>query len=137
MMMLGPPACSGSRRKADRPYSPLYLPDWSKTPTKNSIARTRRVRRFKFNIAAHLLSPTLYTTRLIPINKLGEIPDGEKVVKLRAMGSLLDGLILATASVHVFLAPYTKVEESFNLHATHDVVMYGVGPTALPNVSAF
>lgn len=53
------------------------------------------------------------------------------------MGSLLDGLILATASVHVFLAPYTKVEESFNLHATHDVLMYGVGPSALPSVSSF
>ena len=43
----------------------------------------------------------------------------------------LDLLILATASVHVFLAPYTKVEESFSLHATHDVLMYGVAPQHL------
>jgi len=50
------------------------------------------------------------------------------------MDVLLDQLILGTAWAHVLLAPYTKVEESFNLHATHDVLMYGVGPAALPNV---
>ncbi|KAF8910453.1 Alg9-like mannosyltransferase family-domain-containing protein [Gymnopilus junonius] len=43
------------------------------------------------------------------------------------MSIALDVLILATAWTHVALAPYTKVEESFNLHATHDVLMYGVG----------
>jgi alpha-1,6-mannosyltransferase len=46
-----------------------------------------------------------------------------------------DLALLATAWVHVFLAPYTKVEESFNLHAVHDVLMYGVGPNAIQHVS--
>ncbi|THH12420.1 hypothetical protein EW146_g7714 [Bondarzewia mesenterica] len=41
------------------------------------------------------------------------------------MGFTLDLLILATGWMHVLLAPYTKVEESFNLHATHDVLIYG------------
>ncbi|KDQ29636.1 glycosyltransferase family 22 protein [Pleurotus ostreatus PC15] len=41
---------------------------------------------------------------------------------------LQDVLILASAWFHVILAPYTKVEESFNLHATHDVLMYGTNP---------
>jgi hypothetical protein len=45
------------------------------------------------------------------------------------------GLILpAVAWVHVFLAPYTKVEESFNLHAAHDVFFYGVSKPALRKV---
>lgn len=51
------------------------------------------------------------------------------------MSSALDGLILATSFAHVLLSPYTKVEESFNLHAVHDVLFYGVSPTSLPNVN--
>jgi alpha-1,6-mannosyltransferase len=46
----------------------------------------------------------------------------------------LDRLILAVAWAHVLLAPFTKVEESFNLHATHDALLYGITPAALPNV---
>ena len=37
----------------------------------------------------------------------------------------LDALVLAVAAAHVFLAPYTKVEESFNFQATHDVMVHG------------
>ncbi|KAI0309435.1 GPI mannosyltransferase, partial [Amylostereum chailletii] len=49
-----------------------------------------------------------------------------------------DLLIIAVGWTHVLLAPYTKVEEeSFNLHATHDVLMYGVLPDALPNYDHF
>lgn len=48
--------------------------------------------------------------------------------------SLSDALIFATAWTHVLIAPYTKVEESFNIHATHDVLMYGVGIDNLYNV---
>ena len=51
------------------------------------------------------------------------------------MNFVQDLVLLATAWGHVFLAPYTKVEESFNLHAVHDVLMYGIGPDAFENVS--
>lgn len=50
--------------------------------------------------------------------------DDERMVMDMDVG--LDFLLLSIAWQHVFLAPYAKVEESFNLHAVHDVLMYGV-----------
>ncbi|KAH7342008.1 Alg9-like mannosyltransferase family-domain-containing protein [Rhizoctonia solani] len=49
------------------------------------------------------------------------------------LGILLDLPILLVAWAHVFIAPYNKVEESFNLHATHDILAYGVTQEALSN----
>lgn len=46
-------------------------------------------------------------------------------------GLFLDLLLLVISWAYVFFAPYSKVEESFNLHATHDVLMYGIGPESL------
>ena len=34
-------------------------------------------------------------------------------------------LLYAVICLHIFLAPYTKVEESFNLQATHDLLVHG------------
>ncbi|KAK7027254.1 Dol-P-Man:Man(7)GlcNAc(2)-PP-Dol alpha-1,6-mannosyltransferase [Paramarasmius palmivorus] len=53
------------------------------------------------------------------------------------MSFVLDALILATGWLHVVLAPYTKVEESFNLHAVHDVFMYGIRPENLQKYDHF
>ena len=58
----------------------------------------------------------------------------EPTLNSSEMSIAQDVLILLTSWTHVLLAPYTKVEESFNLHATHDVLIYGVFPDALHNV---
>lgn len=46
-----------------------------------------------------------------------------------AIDTLLSLAIPAVVIVHLIVAPYTKVEESFNLQATHDILVYGT-PTS-------
>ncbi|TFK71490.1 alpha-1,6-mannosyltransferase subunit [Pluteus cervinus] len=53
------------------------------------------------------------------------------------MHLIWDPLLLFVAWTHVYIAPYTKVEESFNLHAIHDVLMYGIVPAEVPNYDHF
>jgi hypothetical protein len=50
------------------------------------------------------------------------------------MNLVLDALIYLVAWIHVLLAPYTKVEESFNLHAVHDLLFYGAHRESLQKV---
>lgn len=42
------------------------------------------------------------------------------------MGILLDGVLVALTAYYLVLAPYSKIEESFNTQAVHDLLFYGL-----------
>ncbi|KAF4975322.1 hypothetical protein FZEAL_7887 [Fusarium zealandicum] len=44
---------------------------------------------------------------------------------MKALDILLASLLITIPLAHLLLSPYSKVEESFNLQATHDILVYG------------
>ncbi|KAI9802184.1 MAG: hypothetical protein M1825_002904 [Sarcosagium campestre] len=63
--------------------------------------------------------PTIYLMSLVIFASLEREVQGEGDVFLPA---LIPALIL----LHLLASPYTKVEESFNLQAAHDILAYGI-----------
>ncbi|EJD51119.1 hypothetical protein AURDEDRAFT_143051 [Auricularia subglabra TFB-10046 SS5] len=47
---------------------------------------------------------------------------------IRIIRLIPDASFFAVILLHVWIAPFNKVEESFNLHATHDILVYGLAP---------
>ena len=42
-----------------------------------------------------------------------------------SLDRILELLVLLSAYIHIYISPYTKVEESFNIQASHDIIYHG------------
>ena len=69
-----------------------------------------------------------------PVASVGQAHNATR--RRRSDGSLLTPAVLLYAifCVHVLASPFTKVEESWTLHAVHDALVHGFG-SGLSNVS--
>lgn len=48
------------------------------------------------------------------------------VYSITILDAALQLLLIGLIWLHLWIAPFTKVEESFNIQATHDILFYGI-----------
>lgn len=63
-------------------------------------------------------------------------PHSRHVAHVPIKAGLFAVLPFLVIAAHTVLSPYTKVEESFTLHAVRDILLHGIRPEAIRKVRA-
>lgn len=58
-------------------------------------------------------------------NKIHNRYRNHSIYELRTFHFILDCILFFTGAIYVVFVPYTKVEESFNMQAVHDILFHG------------
>ncbi|KAF9917138.1 hypothetical protein BX616_001837 [Lobosporangium transversale] len=97
-------------------------------------ARRKTIKTVQFQIHDSQASPTPSSSSTEIIYKFSSSSSSPSLwatSSLIVLEGIVHILVLSLVLLHIWIAPYTKVEESFNLQAVHDILTFGVSPESV------
>lgn len=81
-----------------------------------------------------LAFPHIHSYSSVPLVYPGRTERHDLAMGLSQEDRLCECLLILTALLHVLVCPFSKVEETLNLHAIHDILTKGLSDKAISQV---